>query len=111
MGDGVFQVKSTNGDAATQAAKTSINHLIDDLADEYKREQGLGLRNDPQAKQRLKEAAEKAKIELSSTKLIARSQPAVHHGRCGPRPANTWSSKMTRAKLEALAEDLIERPS
>ncbi|VTN13878.1 Heat shock protein 70 [Raoultella terrigena] len=80
--------------------------MINYLVDEFKKDQGIDLRNDPLAMQRLKEAAEKAKIELSSAQQTD-GESAVHHCRCyGPKHMNI---KVTRAKLESLVEDLVNR--
>ena len=79
IGDGVFEVKSTNGDTFLGGEDFDMR-LVDYLADEFKKEQGIDLKNDKLALQRLKEAAEKAKIELSSSRAD-RNQPALHHGR------------------------------
>ena len=85
VGDGVVEVRRPAA-TATSAATTSTSGIVDWLADEFKNDQGIDLRNDPQALQRLYEAAEQAKIELSSTTTDA-DQPAVHHRRRRPGPS------------------------
>ena len=105
IGDGVFEVKSTNGD--TQLGGEDFDErLIDYLADEFKKEQGVDLREDKLALQRLKEAAEKAKIELSSAQNTEVNLPFITADASGPKHLNI---KMSRAKLESLVEDLIKR--
>ena len=105
IGDGVFEVKSTNGD--TFLGGEDFDHtIIDYLADEFKKEQGIDLRGDKLALQRLKEAAEKAKIELSSATQTEINLPFITADQSGPKHLNI---KLTRAKLEALVEDLVER--
>jgi molecular chaperone DnaK len=105
LGDGVFEVKSTNGDTFL-GGEDFDQRIIDYLADEFKREQGIDLRKDKLALQRLKEAAEKAKIELSSSKETEINLPFITADASGPKHLVL---KMTRAKLESLVEDLIER--
>ncbi|HVC53380.1 MAG TPA: molecular chaperone DnaK [Stellaceae bacterium] len=105
IGDGVFEVKSTNGD--TFLGGEDFDHkIIDYLADEFKKEQGIDLRNDRLALQRLKEAAEKAKIELSSSVQTEVNLPFITADQNGPKHLNI---KLTRAKLEALVDELIQR--
>jgi len=105
IGEGVFEVKSTNGDTFL-GGEDFDQRVIDYLADEFKKEQGIDLRQDKLALQRLKEAAEKAKIELSSTMQTEVNLPFITADQAGPKHLNI---KLTRAKLEALVEDLIER--
>ena len=105
IGDGVFEVKSTNGDTFLGGEDFDI-HIVDFLADEFKKEQGIDLREDKLALQRLKEAAEKAKIELSSTMQTDINLPFITADQSGPKHLNV---KLTRAKLETLVEDLIQR--
>jgi len=105
IGEGVFEVKSTNGDTFL-GGEDFDQRIIDYLADEFKKEQGIDLRADKLALQRLKEAAEKAKIELSSTMQTEVNLPFITAGQAGPKHLNI---KLTRAKLEALVEDLVER--
>lgn len=105
ISDGVIEVKSTNGDTFL-GGEDFDNKLIDYLADEFKREQGLDLRTDKMALQRLKEAAEKAKIELSSAKETEVNLPFITADASGPKHLVV---KVTRAKLESLVEDLIKR--
>jgi molecular chaperone DnaK len=105
IGDGVFEVKSTNGDTFL-GGEDFDKKIIDYLADEFKREQGIDLRKDRLALQRLKEAAEKAKIELSSAMQTEVNLPFITADQSGPKHLNV---KMTRAKLEALVDDLIQR--
>ena len=105
IGDGVFEVKSTNGDTFL-GGEDFDNHIVNFLADEFKKEQGIDLREDKLALQRLKEAAEKAKIELSSTMQTEINQPFISADKSGPKHLNV---KLTRAKLETLVEDLIKR--
>ena len=105
IGDGVFEVKSTNGD--TFLGGEDFDHrIVDYLADEFKKENGIDLREDRLALQRLKEAGEKAKIELSSTTQTEVNLPFITADASGPKHLNI---KLTRAKLEALVEDLVER--
>ncbi len=105
IGDGVFEVKSTNGDTFL-GGEDFDKRIIDYLADEFKKEQGIDLRSDSLALQRLKEAAEKAKIELSSSNQTEVNLPFITADQSGPKHLNI---KLTRAKLEALVDDLIER--
>ncbi len=105
LGDGVFEVKSTNGD--THLGGDDLDQrIIDMLADDFKRENGIDLRKDPMALQRLKEAAEKAKIELSSSQQTEINLPFITADQTGPKHL---TSTMTRSKLEQLIGDLIER--
>jgi len=103
IGDGVFEVKSTNGDTFL-GGEDFDKRIIDYLADEFKKEQGIDLRSDKLALQRLKEAAEKAKIELSSSVATEVNLPFITADQSGPKHLNM---KLTRAKLEALVDDLI----
>ncbi len=105
IGDGVFEVKSTNGDTFL-GGEDFDKKVIDYLAEEFKKDQGIDLRNDRLALQRLKEAAEKAKIELSSSMQTEVNLPFITADQHGPKHLNI---KLTRAKLEALVDDLIER--
>jgi len=105
IGDGVFEVKSTNGDTFLGGEDFDAR-IIDYLADEFKKDQGIDLRKDKLALQRLKEAAEKAKIELSSAMQTEVNLPFITADQAGPKHLNV---KLTRAKLEALVDDLIER--
>lgn len=105
IGDGVFEVKSTNGDTFLGGEDFDAR-IIDYLADEFKKESGIDLRKDKLALQRLKEAAEKAKIELSSSMQTEVNLPFITADASGPKHMNI---KLTRAKLEALVEDLVER--
>ena len=105
IGDGVFEVKSTNGDTFL-GGEDFDGRIIDYLADEFKKEQGIDLRADKLALQRLKEAAEKAKIELSSATQTEINLPFVTADQSGPKHLNI---KLTRAKLEALVDDLVQR--
>ncbi len=104
IGDGVFEVKSTNGDTFL-GGEDFDQRIIEYLADEFKKEQGIDLRKDKLALQRLKEAAEKAKIELSSAMQTDVNLPFITADASGPKHLNV---KLTRAKLENLVEDLIE---
>ncbi|MDY6826835.1 MAG: molecular chaperone DnaK [Bacillota bacterium] len=105
VGDGVFEVKSTNGD--THLGGDNFDKaVVDWLADEFKKDQGIDLRQDKQALQRLIEAAEKAKIELSSTMETQISIPFITADASGPKHLDT---KLTRAKFEDLTYDLVER--
>jgi len=105
IGDGVFEVKSTNGDTFL-GGEDFDKRIIDYLADEFKKEQTIDLRNDKLALQRLKEAAEKAKIELSSSMQTDVNLPFITADQSGPKHLNI---KLTRAKLEALVDDLIQK--
>lgn len=105
ISDGVIEVKSTNGDTFL-GGEDFDNRIIGYLADEFKREQGIDLRGDKLALQRLKEAAEKAKIELSSSKETEINLPFITADASGPKHLVV---KLSRAKLESLVDDLIER--
>jgi molecular chaperone DnaK len=105
IGDGVFEVKSTNGDTFLGGEDFDMR-LVNYLADEFKKEQGIDLRNDKLALQRLKEAAEKAKIELSSTPQTEINLPFITADASGPKHL---TMKLTRAKFEALVDDLIQK--
>jgi molecular chaperone DnaK len=105
IGDGVFEVKSTNGDTFLGGEDFDAR-IIEYLADEFAKEQGIDLRKDKLALQRLKEAAEKAKIELSSGMQTEVNLPFITADQTGPKHLNI---KLTRAKLEALVDDLIQR--
>ena len=105
VGDGVFEVRSTNGDTFLGGDDWD-QHVIDWVADEFKKEQGIDLRGDRQALQRLKEACEKAKVELSTVMETEISLPFVTADASGPQHLQM---KLTRAKLEQLTENLIER--
>ncbi len=104
-GEHQFEVLSTNGDTFL-GGEDFDKRIIDYIADEFKKEQGVDLRNDPLALQRLKEAAEKAKIELSSSQQTDINLPYITADASGPKHLNM---KLTRAKLESLVEDIIER--
>ncbi|MEC8539495.1 MAG: molecular chaperone DnaK, partial [Pseudomonadota bacterium] len=105
VGDGVFEVKSTNGD--TFLGGEDFDHqIIEHLADEFKASEGIDLRQDKLALQRLKEAAEKAKIELSSSVQTDVNLPFITADATGPKHLNV---KLTRAKLEQLVEELVQR--
>ena len=105
IGDGVFEVKSTNGDTFLGGEDFDAR-VIDYLAEEFRKEQGIDLRRDKLALQRLKEAAEKAKIELSSSKETEVNLPFITADASGPKHL---VMKLTRAKLESLVDDLIQR--
>ncbi|RUU26778.1 molecular chaperone DnaK, partial [Mesorhizobium sp. M6A.T.Ca.TU.002.02.2.1] len=105
IGDGVFEVKSTNGDTFLGGEDFDMR-LVEYLAAEFKKEQGIDLRNDKLALQRLKEAAEKAKIELSSTTQTEINLPFITADASGPKHLTL---KLTRAKFESLVEDLVQR--
>ena len=105
IGDGVFEVKSTNGDTFLGGEDFDLR-LVDYLADEFKKENTIDLRNDKLALQRLKEAAEKAKIELSSATQTEINLPFITADQSGPKHLTI---KLTRAKLEALVDDLVQR--
>ena len=105
LGDGVFEVKSTNGDTFL-GGEDFDNSIVNYLLSEFKKESGIDLKSDKLALQRLKEAAEKAKIELSSATQTEINLPFITADKTGPKHINL---KMTRAKLEALVEDLISR--
>ena len=105
IGDGVFEVKSTNGDTFLGGEDFDMA-IIDYLADEFKKEQGINLRADKLALQRLKEAAEKAKIELSSSMQTEVNLPFITADASGPKHLNI---KLSRAKLESLVDELVQR--
>jgi molecular chaperone DnaK len=104
-GEHQFEVLSTNGDTFLGGEDFDLR-LIDFLADQFKKDTGIDLHNDPLALQRLKEAAEKAKIELSSSQQTDVNLPYITADAAGPKHLNV---KLTRAKLESLVEDLVER--
>ena len=104
-GEHQFEVLSTNGDTFL-GGEDFDQRLIDYLCDEFKKEQGIDLRNDVLALQRLKEAAEKAKIELSSSQQTEINLPYITADKSGPKHL---AIKITRAKFESLVEDLIEK--
>jgi molecular chaperone DnaK len=104
LGDGVFEVKSTNGDTHLGGEDFDLR-IIDYLADEFRKDQGIDLRNDKMALQRLKEAAEKAKMELSSSLETDVNLPFITADASGPKHLNI---KLTRAKLESLVSDLLD---
>ena len=105
LGDGVFEVKSTNGDTFL-GGEDFDNAIVEYLITEFKKDSGIDLKSDKLALQRLKEAAEKAKIELSAAEQTDINLPFITADKTGPKHINL---KMTRAKLEALVEDLIAR--
>src|SRR5207253_2878086 len=105
IGDGVFEVKATNGDTFLGGEDFDLR-VISYLADEFKKEQGIDLRNDKLALQRLKEAAEKAKIELSAAKETEINLPFITADASGPKHL---VMKLSRAKLESLVDDLISK--
>jgi len=105
IGEGVFEVKSTNGDTHL-GGDDFDQRIIDWIADEFKKDQGIDLKQDPMAIQRLKESAEKAKCELSSTMETEINLPFITADAAGPKHL---SMKLTRAKLDQLCDDLIER--
>ena len=105
LGDGVFEVKATNGDTHL-GGEDLDQRLIDYLADEFRKDQGIDLRNDKMALQRIKEAGEKAKMELSTSMETNVNLPFITADASGPKHLNI---KLTRAKLEMLAEDLLEK--
>jgi len=105
IGDGVFEVKSTNGDTFLGGEDFDMR-LVNYLADEFKKDQGINLRGDKLALQRLKEAAEKAKIELSSATQTEINLPFITADASGPKHL---TMKLTRAKFEALVDDLIQK--
>jgi len=105
IGDGVFEVKSTNGDTFL-GGEDFDDQIVNYLANEFKKDNGIDLKNDKLALQRLKEAAEKAKIELSSAVQTEINLPFITADKTGPKHINI---KLTRAKLEALVEDLVKR--
>ncbi len=105
IGDGVFEVKATNGDTFLGGEDFDVR-IIDFLADEFKKENSIDLRKDPLALQRLKEAAEKAKIELSSAQQTDVNLPFITADQTGPKHLNV---KLSRSKLESLVSDLLDR--
>lgn len=105
IGDGVFEVKSTNGDTFL-GGEDFDSRIMDFIADEFKKEQSIDLRNDKLALQRLKEAAEKAKIELSNSMQTDINLPFITADASGPKHLNL---KLTRAKLEQLVDELVQR--
>jgi molecular chaperone DnaK len=105
IGDGVFEVKATNGDTFLGGEDFDMR-LVNYLADEFQREQGINLRNDNLARQRLKEAAEKAKIELSATTQTEINLPFITADATGPKHLVV---KLTRAKFESLVDDLVQK--
>jgi molecular chaperone DnaK len=105
IGEGVFEVKATNGDTHLGGEDFDLR-LIDHLADEFKKDQGIDLRNDKMALQRLKEASEKAKMELSTSMETDVNLPFITADASGPKHLNI---KITRAKLEALVSDLLDK--
>ena len=105
IGDGVFEVKATNGDTFLGGEDFDM-HLVNYLADEFQKEQGINLRKDNLALQRLKEAAEKAKIELSTTTQTEINLPFITADASGPKH---FVVKLTRAKFESLVEDLVQK--
>ncbi len=105
IGDGVFEVKATNGDTFL-GGEDFDKRIMDYLADEFRKEQGIDLRNDRLALQRLREAAEKAKIELSSTMETSINLPFITADQNGPKHLDV---KLSRAKLESLVDDLVQR--
>jgi len=105
IGEGVFEVKATNGDTHLGGEDFDLR-LIDYLADEFKKDQGIDLRSDKMALQRLKEAAEKAKMELSTSMETDVNLPFITADASGPKHLNI---KLTRAKLEALVSDLLDK--
>ena len=105
LGEGVYEVKATNGD--THLGGDDLDKaIIDWIAEEFKKENGIDLRKDPQALQRIRDAAEKAKIELTSSMETEINQPFITQGKEGPLHL---TMKLTRAKLESLTGDLIEK--
>lgn len=105
LGEGVYEVKATNGD--THLGGDDFDQkIIDHIAGEFKKEHGIDLKKDPQALQRLRDAAEKAKIELSSSMQVEINQPFITQGKEGPLHL---TMTLTRAKLEAIVGDLIEK--
>ena len=105
LGEGVYEVKATNGDTHL-GGDDFDRRILDYLAEEFKKEHGVDLKKDPQALQRLRDAAEKAKVELSSTQESEVNLPFITQGDSGPLHL---TSKLTRAKLEQLVSDLIEK--
>ncbi|MFP4668268.1 MAG: molecular chaperone DnaK [Desulfobacterales bacterium] len=105
IGDGVFEVKATHGDTHLGGDDIDLR-VIDYLADEFKKDSGIDIRNDKMALQRLKEAAEKAKMELSTSMQTEVNLPFITADQNGPKHMNV---KLTRAKLESLVEDLLDK--
>ena len=105
LGEGVYEVKATNGDTHL-GGDDFDKHILDFLADEFKKEHGVDLRKDPQALQRLRDAAEKAKIELSTSMETEINLPFITQGKDGPVHLVT---KLSRAKMESLVDDLIKK--
>ena len=105
LGDGVYEVKATNGDTHL-GGDDFDKKIFDYIAEEFKKEHGVDLREDPQALQRLRDAAEKAKVELSTTQETDINQPFITQGPAGPLHL---VMKLTRSKLEQLVDDLIEK--
>ena len=105
LGDGVFEVKSSNGDGHL-GGDDFDQRLIDYLADEFKKQESIDLRKDPMALQRLKEAAEKAKIELSSSASTDVNLPFITATQDGPKHLNL---NISRAKFEQMIDDLVQR--
>src|SRR5438874_4795069 len=105
IGDGVFEVKATNGDTHLGGDDWD-NRIMDWVLDEFKRDQGLDLRKQPDALQRIKEEAEKAKIALSSSQQYGINLPFITADASGPKHI---SMKLTRARMEQLCDDLFER--
>lgn len=105
LGDGVFEVKATNGDTFL-GGEDFDQRIIDYIADEFRKEQGIDLRNDKMALQRLKEAAEKAKCELSASMETDLNLPFITADQSGPKHLNM---KLTRAKLESICEELLSK--
>src|SRR5687767_7462519 len=105
IGDGVFEVKATNGDTHLGGDDWD-NRIMDHILDEFKKDQGIDLRKQPDALQRIKEEAEKAKIALSSTQVYEINLPFITADASGPKHI---SSKLTRAKMEQLCDELFER--
>jgi len=105
IGEGVFEVKSTNGDTHLGGEDFDLR-IVDYLADEFRKDQGIDLRNDKMALQRLKEAAEKAKMELSGSMETDINLPFITADASGPKHLNI---KLTRAKLESLVDDLVQK--
>jgi molecular chaperone DnaK len=104
IGEGVFEVKATNGDTHLGGEDFDLR-VIDYLADEFKKDQGIDMRKDKMALQRLKEAAEKAKMELSTSMETDVNLPFITADASGPKHLNI---KITRAKLESLVADLLD---
>lgn len=105
LGEGVYEVKATNGDTHL-GGDDFDKKILDFLADEFKKENGIDLRKDPQALQRLRDAAEKAKIELSSSNQVEINQPFITQGKEGPLHL---TMTLTRAKMESIVDDLIQK--